>query len=190
MKMARDYMQRDDSILVVGCGVGYEVGWFQEHGFRHITGLDVSPERLEVCASRYGIPTICADMTQTGLPDTNFDHVLTRQSLHHLFYPFHALEELARIARRSVIIISEPARTWFKETYRRLFGHRIISGANIYEYQFPEQDLHRYMAFNGFELVRCRRYLEMPQIPWPVHELASALAPMLRNRFTTIYERM
>jgi len=188
LRLACRYMGSEDSILVTGAGVGHEVEWLQQAGFSRVTALDISAERMELCRRRLGIETICADMRRTGLADRCYDHVLTRQSLHHLFYPYRALEELARIARCTVSIVSEPARTWFKETYRRALRRRVISRVQIYEYQFPVQDVDRYMAFNGFGLELRRLHLESARVPYALHQ-ALSIVPFIRNRFTAVYRR-
>jgi ubiquinone/menaquinone biosynthesis C-methylase UbiE len=190
MKHVRSFMKPDESLLIVGCGVGYEIDWFRKQGFTKITGLDIREDRLQLCAERYGVPTVCADMSDTKLEDQSYTHVLTRQSLHHVFYPYQALEELARIAARTVSIVSEPALTWFKETLRTTTGARVISRFQIYEYQFRIKDVHRYMAFNGFEVLGTKKYLETPRLPYALHQAVSACVPFLRNRFSAIYRRM
>lgn len=190
LKLARSYMRPDESLLVVGGGVGFEVEWFRQQGMSDVAVLDMSVDRLRVCRQWYGVPTVCGDMKNTGLKERSFDHVLTRQSLHHVFYPYQTLQELARIADRSVMIVSEPVRTWFKQTYRTLLGHRVISKANIYEYQFALSDVDRYMAFFGFELVGRKVHLEHARFGHQLHQILSACVPFLRNRFSAVYRRM
>lgn len=48
------------------------------------------------------------------LPNRSYDVMLAWQSLHHLFRPFQALEELARLATRNIIFVSEPCQTPIK----------------------------------------------------------------------------
>jgi SAM-dependent methyltransferase len=189
LRLALAHIRPQDRCLLMGCGGGGEVHWFQAHGVGHLTGLDISPQHLAYCRQTYGIQTVQADMRRTGLPPCAFDVVIARQSIHHLFYPFEALEEFARIARRRVILISEPMRTALKQSLARLRRRRTISGANIYEYNFAPDDVHRYMAFNGFELRACARHVEAVQLP-PWANRVLNLLPGLANRFTAVYERM
>ncbi len=190
LKYVSGFIEPTESVLIVGCGVGYEIEWFQKRGFTSITGLDVREDRLELCRERYGVETVCADMRDSKLDDRAFDHVVTRQSLHHMFYPYQSLEEVARIANKTVSVVSEPAFTWFKETIRFLRRQRVISDSMIYEYQFRIRDLHRYMAFNGFEVLGAKRYLEKPAVPYALHQIMSFYVPLVRNRFSVIYKRI
>ena len=151
--------------------------------------LPISEKHLAFCRDKYGIETIQSDMCRTELRSCAFDVVIARQSIHHLFYPFEALEEFARIARRKVILISEPARTRLKRFIASLDRRRIISQANIYEYNFDPNDVHRYMAFNGFSLKAYARNVEAVQLPLWANRVLNRL-PGFANRFTAVYERM
>jgi len=188
LNLALQFVQAEDSCIILGCGCGVEASWLLAHGIQNITGLDVAESVLAVCRKNLGIKTVCGDMRKTDLPDQSYDIVLSHRSLHHLFYPFQALEEMARLARKRVSILNEPVRSGVKTVARRLKKARIISAANIYEYQFDREDVHRYMAFNGFRLVSTSRYWETVQSRF-VNRLLNALGRSLGNRFSAIYER-
>jgi ubiquinone/menaquinone biosynthesis C-methylase UbiE len=178
----------NDTCLVLGCGCGVEAGWLLANGVKNVTGLDVAEGLLATCEKTLGIKTIRGDMRKTGLPDKAYDVVITHRSLHHMVYPFHALEEFARIARRKVMVLDEPVRSWLKAAVRRFRKERIISAANIYEYQFVREDVHRYMAFNGFEIAATARYGETMQ-SLGSNRLLNAFGHRAGNRFSAIYRR-
>jgi len=188
LQLALAHIQPDESCLILGCGCGVEAGWLLANGVKNLTGLDVAEGLLATCEKTLGIKTIRGDMRKTGLPEKAFDVVITHRSLHHMFYPFQALEEFARISRRKVMILDEPVRSWLKATFRRFSKERIISAANIYEYQFVREDVHRYMAFNGFEVAATSRYWETMQ-SLKANRLLNAFAPRAGNRFSAIYRR-
>lgn len=188
LSLARDHIQRDDSCLILGCGCGVEAAWLIANGITNITGLDISESVLATCKKLTGIKTICGDMRNTGLQDRSYDAVLTHRSLHHLFYPFQALEEFSRIAKKKVLILNEPVRSALKVAVRLLTKAPIISDANIYEYQFTPEDVHRYMAFNSFRLAKTIRYWETSQSTrsnW----LLNCFTRGIGNRFAALYER-
>ena len=178
------------SYLVLGCGAGAEIGWLKRKGCVNITGLDIAPDLLAHCENRYGIKTILGDMRQTGLKAGAFDVVLTHRSLHHMFYPFAALEEMARISSRHVMILNEPRRLWWKQAARNILGKRIISGAQIYEYQFNTDDVDRYMMFSGFKPANVTCFWESGIRHQNLFKVLSKVVPFLGNRFSAIYERL
>lgn len=188
LSLARDHIQRDETCLILGCGCGVEASWLIANGIRNITGLDISESMLATCEKLTGIKTVCGDMRKTGLPDQSYDVVLTHRSLHHLFYPFETLEEFSRIAKKKVLILNEPVQSALKVAVRLLRKTPIISGANIYEYQFVPDDVHRYMAFNGFRLVETIRYWETTQGTYS-NWLLNSFSRGIGNRFSTVYER-
>lgn len=154
------HLGKSDRCLIMGCGGGAEAEFLVHRGFNNVTGLDVDPECLRLCAENLNIDTICGDMRATNLPDDSFDVVLCHRSLHHMFNPFPVLEEFARIASRKVAIINEPVKSFAKKAIAKCTNRRLISGANIYEYQFDIDDVHRYNYFFGLHLVECKRYWE------------------------------
>jgi SAM-dependent methyltransferase len=178
------------SILVVGCGAGMEVQWLVEHGFKRITGLDVDQNLLKAFEARLGLPTICADMRTTGLEDGSFDVVMAHRSIHHLFYPFQGLEELARIAASKICLANEPVRSPLKSLWRRLSSGRIISSAQIYEYQFDPEDVTRYMLFNGFDCTAFHRFWETGRLKRSTRRLLNHVAGGLGNRFSAVFRRI
>lgn len=188
LSLARDHIQRDETCLIVGCGCGVEASWLIANSITNVTGLDISESVLATCEKLTGIKTVCGDMRKTGLPDQSYDVVLTHRSLHHLFYPFQALEEFSRIAKKKVLILNEPVRSALKVAVRLLTNTPIISGANIYEYQFDREDVHRYMAFNGFKLAETIRYWETTQSTCS-NWLLNCFSRGIGNRFSAIYER-
>jgi SAM-dependent methyltransferase len=175
--------------LVLGCGAGAEIGWLKGKGCHNITGLDICPELLSHCEKRYGIKTILGDMRDTGITSGGFDVVLTHRSLHHMFYPFSAMEEMARISSKMVMILNEPRRILWKQAAGNMMGKRIISGACIYEYQFNVDDVDRYMMFSGFKPCNVTFFWESGIRHQAIYRFLSHALPLFGNRFSAIYEK-
>ena len=178
------------SYLVVGCGAGAEIAWLMKNGCRNITGLDICEQLLASCSKRFNINTIMADMRKTGIESGSYDVVLTHRSLHHMFYPFSALEELARISSKKVMVLNEPRKLWHKDLVRTLLKKRIISGAQIYEYQFNFSDIERYMLFNGFKTRQIVNFWESGGGKQHIFHFLSKTLPALGNRFSAIFEKI
>jgi SAM-dependent methyltransferase len=188
LDLALPYIGAEDSVLVMGCGAGAEIDWLKRAGRTNLTGLDISPRLVGQAAARHGVPTVLGDIARSGLGDRSFDVVLVHRALHHLFYPFAALEEMARLARGTVLIVDEPARALVKRMARRLLGRGELSAAGIHEYQFATDDVARYMGFNGFAPLLLRRYWESGH---RLVDLAgNSLLPAAGNRFVGVFQRL
>lgn len=181
------FLDPNSSFLAMGCGAGVEVDWLRRNGCADITGLDISEKLLQKCEADFGIKTVRADMRNTGLPHKSFDVVLSCRSLHHMFYPYAAVEEMARLAKTMVWIVAEPVKSLVKEIPRKILGKRIISGANIYEFQFDLDDLSRYMAFNGMSEVARWRFWESSAQRASICRKLNRIAPFAGNRFAAVY---
>lgn len=94
--------------LDVGCGRGYSLMLFKEHG-HEVVGLTLGGEDAEHCASQ-GFHTVFEDMSFTSFPDGHFDIVWARHCLEHSPWPLLTLTEWHRILKPAgVIYIEVPA---------------------------------------------------------------------------------
>jgi len=188
LDIALAYIGADDTVLVMGCGAGAELDYLKRAGKTKLTGLDISPRLVQEAGAKHGVPTLVGDMAKSGLGDKSFDVVLCHRALHHLFYPFAALEEMARLARNTVLIVDEPARAAVKIAARKLLRQPVLSAAGIYEYQFAPDDVTRYMGFNGFACARLKRYWETANAT--ANAAGNLLLPFAGNRFVAIFQRL
>jgi SAM-dependent methyltransferase len=86
-------------VLDFGCGRGYLGKMLQEKGCT-VTGCDISPE-----SDQCTFPVRKMDLNgATDFEENEFDSVVASDVLEHLQFPEAALAEMARIARRFVII--------------------------------------------------------------------------------------
>jgi hypothetical protein len=107
-----------------------------------------------------------------------------------MFYPYETLEEMSRLASEMVWVVSEPVKSLIKEIPRKILKKRIISGANIYEYQFDPEDIRRYMAFNGMETAFFERYWESGPQRSKECRLLNRICQPLGNRFAAVFRQM
>ena len=126
--------------------------------------------------------------------------LLCHRALHHLLYPFAALEEMARLARLTVAIVDEPARSWLKGAARRLgqgLEHGLVHGLGpapalgpdgVHEYQFAWADVARYMGLNGFAPIGHCRYWETRH--GAANFFGNLLARPAGNRFVGVFQRL
>jgi ubiquinone/menaquinone biosynthesis C-methylase UbiE len=100
------------SVLEVCCGSGMMAEKFARTGAR-VTGTDFSPAaiaRARKRAQRYRFDAtfVVADAENLTFADHSFDIVAVHDGLHYLDSPERAIREMARVARRGVLIL-DPA---------------------------------------------------------------------------------
>ena len=94
------------TLLDAGCGEGFVADIFQKAmpGAR-ITGFDVLEDSVKLAGLRNPLATFAVgDIYDTGFEDSSFDVVYCLEVLEHLHEPDRALRELARVARKHVVL--------------------------------------------------------------------------------------
>jgi demethylmenaquinone methyltransferase/2-methoxy-6-polyprenyl-1,4-benzoquinol methylase len=96
-------------VLDVATGTGLVARELLRRGFR-VTGLDQSPEMLELARRRFGDEVELVEATADGIPfaDASFDHLTFTYLLRYVDDPGATLRELARVVRpRGVVAALE-----------------------------------------------------------------------------------
>jgi SAM-dependent methyltransferase len=72
------------SVLEAMCGSGHSTGYLLERG-AHVTGLDVSPEAIELFRSKWpSCSAVSASIFEPPFPSESFDFVVVVGGLHHV----------------------------------------------------------------------------------------------------------
>ena len=100
-----------DALCVCG-GSGMDAEWLARLGI-FPTVLDVSPDaleraRLRARKHRFEAAFVRADATRLPFADQSFGMALVHDGLHHLDFPYRAVDEMARVARHELVLM-EPA---------------------------------------------------------------------------------
>ena len=93
------------SVLDVGCGPALFSGYLQARA-RWVVGTDIARTMLQRTG---GLEVVLADALNLPLANDSFDLVFAANLLHHTLTPNDVLREMARVARKAVVII-EPNR--------------------------------------------------------------------------------
>jgi SAM-dependent methyltransferase len=150
------------TVLEICCGSGMMSEKFVRAG-AEVTGADFSASavaRAEERSRRYRFDArfMVADAENLGFPDRSFDFVAVHDGLHHLDNPEHAIREMARVARRGVLIM-DPARAALTRL-AILMGVAVqMEDAGNEVKRLVPGDVAAILRSEGYETVRWRRTL-------------------------------
>ncbi|MFL5825674.1 MAG: class I SAM-dependent methyltransferase [Thermoleophilaceae bacterium] len=97
-----------ESILDVGCGEGVLTHeWAERLGERRIVGIDLDDEKLKAewaTRQRPNLQYVCADATRLEFADGEFEMASAIEVLEHVPEPEQTLSEMARVAKRHLLV--------------------------------------------------------------------------------------
>jgi SAM-dependent methyltransferase len=115
------------SILEVGCNVGRNLNCLHKAGYTNLTGIELSEQAVEILRREFPhITDIRVGAAEDILPTLEqFDLVFTMAVLVHIHPTSEdaVFPELARIAKKLIVIEDERSNTWrhFRRQYRPIF---------------------------------------------------------------------
>jgi ubiquinone/menaquinone biosynthesis C-methylase UbiE len=138
------------AVLDVGTGTGVFVpcilGKIGRAG--KLVCLDYAEEMLAAARAKHftgDIKYVCADVVETGLPDSAFDAVVCYSVFPHFDHPFLALREIARVLKPQgrLYVCHTSARLKINEIHRNI--------PEVCDHLLPEnEDLRRMLIETGF----------------------------------------
>ena len=91
-------IQKDKSVIDIGCGDGYFLSLLQKNGFKDLAGVTKGKEDITNCVDK-GIKKIYdTDMTFTHIKE-KYDVLWCRHCLEHSPYPYLTLHEFNRLIK-------------------------------------------------------------------------------------------
>jgi ubiquinone/menaquinone biosynthesis C-methylase UbiE len=166
------------SVLTVCGGSGMDAGYFARSGAT-VVSSDLSlgaAVRAKTRSERYdlGIQSIVADVEHLPYADQSVDVVAVHDGLHHLDDPFVGLSEMARVARRW-IVVTEPARASVTRLAIRMGLALETEEAGNRVARIEPSEVAAYLEARGFEVLRRERYaMYYPHHPGRVFRVLSA----------------
>lgn len=106
-------VKEGDTVLDVGCGPGIVACAAAERGAKTVVGLDATPAMLDLARARAKekglldsrVKLVAGDVYSLPFEAQSFDVVVSRFLIHHLERPVDAIKEMARVAKRSVVLV-------------------------------------------------------------------------------------
>ena len=119
-KIIANSIQKDKSILDVGCGDGELMKFIYENISKKIRGLEISKDNVQKCIQK-GLTVIegNAEMDLQQFPSDSFDYVILSQTLQAFLNPEKVISDLLRIGKTSIVTI--PNFGFWKVRFNLLF---------------------------------------------------------------------
>ena len=119
-KIIANSIQKDKSILDVGCGDGELMKFIYENISKKIRGLEISKDNVQKCIEK-GLTVIegNAEMDLQQFPNNSFDYVILSQTLQAFLNPEKVISDLLRIGKTSIVTI--PNFGFWKVRFNLLF---------------------------------------------------------------------
>ena len=99
-------VERDSSVLDVGCGDGELMNFILNNISDDIRGIEISKTNVQKCISK-GLTVIEGDAEKDlfQFPDSSFDFVILSQTLQAFLNPERVLDELLRVGKKAIVTI-------------------------------------------------------------------------------------
>ena len=119
-KIIAKSIQREKSILDIGCGDGELMKFIYENISKKIRGLEISKDNVQKCIEK-GLTVIegNAEMDLQQFPSNSFDYVILSQTLQAFLNPEKVINDLLRIGKTSIVTI--PNFGFWKVRFNLLF---------------------------------------------------------------------
>ncbi len=119
-KIIANSIQREKSILDVGCGDGELMKFIYENISKKIRGLEISKDNIQKCIQK-GLTVIegNAEIDLQQFPSNSFDYVILSQTLQAFLNPEKVISDLLRIGKTSIVTI--PNFGFWKVRFNLLF---------------------------------------------------------------------
>ena len=151
----------DASALTVCGGSGMDAEFLARAG-ASVTSSDLSlgaAKRTKARSERYGVEirSIVADVEHLPYADQSVDLVAVHDGLHHLDDPYAGLAEMARVARRWVLV-TEPARASITRLAVRVGLSIDTEEAGNRVARMEPSEIAAFLEARGFTVLRAERY--------------------------------
>ncbi len=145
-----------ETIMEVGCGLGYTMEVYREQGF-HCIGIDVSPHAVSVCRQK-GLNVSLQNVEDVTV---RYDMVSSDGMLEHFLHFEPYAQVLMRVSSNYILLIQPNHDSFWGKTLAYL-AELIRGDENVFEYNYRIKDFIEVFNRNGFEVVdNCPIFLDV-----------------------------
>lgn len=148
LKLFKERVPKDASILEIGCAEGFFLDMLRSDGYICIEGIEPSSQCVQYARDELGLNVIEGGLGNLKkLDNKKFDVIVSEQVLEHIVNPYTAIEEMTRyLADDGLLCIGVPDAGAFSDhiDFFRQFSSEHIN-------YFSEGSLANLMRQNGFE---------------------------------------
>ena len=144
------FAQRD-SLLDVGCWVGFLLAEARERGWRECVGIEPSQFASEYARSRLGLEVRTEELSSAELPAGHFDAVVMGDVLEHLTRTAEALVKVRSLLRPAGVLCLELPDAGSRVA--RVLGPRWWSVIPTHVHYFTRESARTMLARHGFDTV-------------------------------------
>ena len=105
-KIIADLIEKDSSVLDVGCDDGTLMEFLKINKNDNIRGIEISKDKVQICIAK-GLTVIegNAELDLKQFPDNSFDYVVLGQTLQAFINPEIVIKELLRVGKKAIVTI-------------------------------------------------------------------------------------
>ena len=142
-----------DDLLDIGCGTGNLLSLISSKYKSNLTGIDLSPEMLEIAHNKLGkkADLILGDSENLPFEPESFDMIICTDSFHHYPRPNHVLKGIRKVLKPGgSLLIADPwAPAPFRQIANFFFRFRNEGDVKIYS----EAEILKLFELTGLNLV-------------------------------------
>jgi SAM-dependent methyltransferase len=156
-------------ILEIGCSGGPLMRQLSQNGYRHVTGIDISPDAISLCRRRGFHDSHVMDAQDPSFGDSVFDVITASDVLEHLADAPKAVRAWARLLKPGgVLIVFVPA-------FRFLWTEH--DEVNHHFQRYHRRELRHLLASNGLRVERSSYWNFLLFFPVAVIRLIKKILP-------------
>ncbi|MDC0150503.1 methionine biosynthesis protein MetW [Candidatus Pelagibacter sp.] len=105
-KIIADLIEKNSSVLDVGCDDGTLMEFLKVNKNNNIRGIEISKDKVQICIAK-GLTVIegNAELDLKQFPDNSFDYVVLGQTLQAFINPEIVIKELLRVGKKAIVTI-------------------------------------------------------------------------------------
>ena len=154
-KIISDLIEKNASVLDVGCDDGILMEFLKENKKANIRGIEISKNKVQLCISK-GLTVIegNAEYDLRQFPENSFDYVVLGQTLQAFINPEKVITELLRVGKKAIVTI--PNFGYWKVRFHLLFKGTMPITKTLPDEWYNTPNLHMCTIKDFFHFVKSK----------------------------------